>query len=161
MKTKKLTFESNSSSSHSIYVANGCKRDVSPFRLNNEGVIEICCSEFGWEWETYHDAESKAAYLATRIINLTKFNNENREKCLAIKELFLNSIAKYCNCDINQVEITPYKEKGWNGKPDWGYIDHQSVDCADEVLEMGENGILDFIFCSASSLETGNDNDSD
>jgi hypothetical protein len=80
---------------------------------------------------------------------------------LATKELFLNSIAKYCSCNISQVKIIPYREKGWDGEPNWGYIDHQSVDCADEVLEMGEDGILDFIFCSVSSLETGNDNDGD
>lgn len=80
-KIRNKVFETNSSSSHSITIDNTTQ--LIDLSLENEsGVILIESKNFGWEWEKYNDAYTKAQYLiADNKINLVLKAIENRTLC--------------------------------------------------------------------------------
>src|SRR5579885_45905 len=57
-------FETNSSSSHSISIYNATKGLYDTITPDSNGVITLTGGEFGWEWEKYNDAITKANYAA-------------------------------------------------------------------------------------------------
>jgi len=152
MKTQRLVFESNSSSSHSISIASVGKLDQT-ISADDDNIIRIRCGEYGWEFETYSQARDKASYLATYLMN------ESGEKAKTLREKFIWVVKNFTGA--KSVEILPCKEKGWDGGFSYGYIDHRSMDVAENILNKGADGILRFIFSSQSILKTGNDNESE
>lgn len=131
MKTiRKGTFESNSSSTHSICISRHTKgRDTLPVK---HGCVYIECAEFGWGWAHYNDAYTKACYVATAMRNSDDFT----ELEWAIKD------------ELGDVTVVIRTDN------DFAYIDHQS--CG--VPPNDRVNIREFIFDRSHILVTGNDN---
>lgn len=135
------SFETNSSSSHSISIASG---EFIPDKLLVEnGVCEIFPGEFGRSGpDDYTDAATKAAYCLTYLEQYGKDDyrtmlDEVIRKATGAKEVkFVESSDEH------------YK---------WGYIDHQSdIVCAEAFLT--EESLRQFIFNQASVLTIDHDN---
>lgn len=128
-KVRQQVFETNSSSTHSISVCSDIKNYIFDILCpNDDGQIELDGGEFGWEWEEYNDAHTKANYLSLQY--------QNKEELQLLT--------------LEIMEQTGANEIIYNFN---GYIDHQSNDVYPENHE-----IKDFIFNRNSILRTGNDN---
>jgi hypothetical protein len=129
-------FETNSSSSHSISIADSNKEFVlDTIYPNQNGIVFLSGGEFGWEWEKYNDAITKANYCLVD----TEGNPERREMLFEV-------IKEHTGADL--VEIL---------SSDIGYIDHDSVGTTNTAFESKET-LKNFIFNKNSWLFTGNDN---
>jgi hypothetical protein len=64
IKIRKHTFESNSSSSHTIFISEEVLLLDTSLLPNEDGDLILDGGEFGWEWERYNDAWTKANYAA-------------------------------------------------------------------------------------------------
>lgn len=142
MKTKirKSVYETNSSSSHSICIAdNNTMLMDTELIPDQNGDIELDGGQFGWEWEKYNDALTKANYAAIFSRNDSKWRN------LLEEVIKVQTGASNVQFNIN----------------DDSYIDHQSDviegGSATEAFESQEK-LRHFIFNKNSWLFTGNDN---
>ena len=125
-------FETNSSSSHSLTIKYGEEWDtITP---DFDGVITLNGDEFGWGWDKYNDAFTKANYFAVD-------NQHNEERI----ELLRKVIKDYTNCNDVVIEIS-----------EGAYIDHESYGTTSEIYT--EDQLRQFIFNKASWLFIGNDN---
>lgn len=157
--TRKLVFETNSSSTHSITVCKTGEYDTLNYRdLDNNVVSEF--GEFGWGYEEYTDAETKLSYLLTMII-------ETNSYCKSVEEF-------YDLDDFKEVEYAVKNITGANGliiesniKPssynaEWnnhdGYVDHQSVEDIHDLMNYYGCSIEEFIFDTGITLVIDNDN---
>ena len=151
MKTVKRIglFETNSSSSHSISIAqtlhyqttlrNSLARvdktkilkDTLPI---SDGKVTIVQGEFGWGEERYTDAATKASYALTHA-------SRNDPDQLAMLRRVLE---RECKCEVVFSDVE-------------GYIDHQSQGTAHEAFE-SEEKLHQFIFNPASVLHIDHDN---
>ena len=139
MKTqiRKGAFETNSSSTHAINIFRGYDEKNIP-----ESIV-VTPGEFGWECDTYYDAESKLSYLYTWCLSvMSKDEAEYR-----IKEALTN-------LGVKEVEFEECS--GWYEE---GYIDHSEDLYRGDLDTIFENYFGDFIFGCSSYIETGNDND--
>lgn len=136
-------FETNSSSTHSISVAEEGEGVLSTLTVSKKGVVSIGGGEFGWEQEWYNDAETKADYMA---VYAKECYPEEGIAGVPLWDILCDVIKEQTGC--KEVKYI----KG-------GYIDHQSVESQDyhSVFESPEKLRL-FIFSQASYLETDNDN---
>jgi hypothetical protein len=125
-------FETNSSSSHSVSVANETKEFVlDTIYPDQDGIVELCGDEFGWEWFKHNDAETKANYAAQQF--------ENNEFALdTLKEVIMEQTG---------AEDVVFKLGN-------GHVDHDSMG----ILESSKEYLKDFIFNKNSWLFGGNDN---
>lgn len=136
-KIRNSIFETNSSSSHSITIDN-TNNLIDLSLVNDSGVIVIQSRYFGWEWESYNDAYTKAQYLiADGKLDLVLQAIRKRTLCTVAIEL-----------ESPEDDIICYKNFG---------IDHQSIGTTSELdtLEKVDN----FIFNKNCYLRTGNDNE--
>lgn len=135
-------FESNSSSSHSLTISNKgtfSTKDI-PVLPNYKGknkVILLTGDEYGWGYESYNDALSKANYIATYL--------HGCDKNSAKKEMFERVLLK----ETGAAEVVY--------ETDNAYIDHQSSDVAGDAFE-SEKRLRHFIFNNRSELIIDNDN---
>lgn len=132
-KVRREVFETNSSSSHSISISNkeGMLETILP---DEDGVIYLQGGDFGWEYEKYNDALTKANYCAQ-----DNGHNPNRTNML------IEVIMEHTGAKSVIIERQ-------------GYIDHQS--CGTSYAAFVDNETLkQFIFNPNSILYTGNDND--
>ena len=150
---RQSVFETNSSSSHSLTVANFKAGDVlDTLYPNSEGSIIVEAREFGWEWEDYNDPTSKLAYCA--IYARDWVGNEDISKYLKI----LTTVVRDHVGDIDVEFPLDVSKSGYFEK---GYIDHQSVENHDlDYLFEDPEQLRQFIFNPKSKLKTGNDNES-
>ncbi len=126
-------FETNSSSSHSVSVADDTKEFVlDALYPDQDGIIEIEGGEFGWEWFKHNDAQTKASYIAQQF-------QYDENKLDTIREVIM--------------EQTGAEDVRFVGLDD-GYIDHDSVG----ILDSDKETIRQFIFNKNSWLFGGNDN---
>lgn len=125
-------FETNSSSSHSVSVANETKEFVlDTIYPDQDGIIELRGDEFGWEWFKHNDAQTKANYAAQQF--------ENNEHLLdTLKEVIMEQTG---------AEDVIFKLGN-------GYVDHDSMG----ILESSKEWLKSFIFNKNSWLFGGNDN---
>ena len=125
-------FETNSSSTHSIAITpntDGIYSTIEP----KDGVIVLNGGDFGWGWEKFNDALTKANYCAEH----TKYQNQAHDMLVkVIKE----------HTGAREVIVNPQ-----------GYIDHESVGTCGEAFK-NEATLKDFIFNDGSWLFIGNDN---
>jgi len=150
------TFETNSSSSHSITINNDkrffkpelpiveCFTDANGVEYPN--AVVLTGGQWGWEQDQYTDAYNKANYLA---VWLTLYN-KNEE----LKAMFIKVIKKHIKADNVVFDIIP---DGIGYTPGQSYIDHQSIDVASEAFESA-NTLENYLFNSHSILITDNDN---
>lgn len=142
---RKGTFETNSSSCHSISVSTqGTYEGLTP---NNENQIVIYPGEFGWGQETHDDALTKMSYL---WIYIKTWSGDSSDHFM---EMFQKVIQEHTGAgEVIMKESTS----------DWykyGYIDHQSVEGnALHYLFEDEQTLKNFLFLSGSYIETDNDN---
>lgn len=139
---RRSVFETNSSSTHSICIA---KTD--DFKRNNH--VDFTLGEFGWEIETYSNADMKAAYLYTAIKHLGRLERFAQFD-------FVGKIKKIL--DKNNITYT-FAEKCDNELHDWGYIDHvdELFDFVKDICS-DEGKLLSYLFNPLSFVKTGNDN---
>lgn len=137
------TFETNSSSCHSLSVARGAKVYDSLFP-NEIGELIVTPNDFGWDQDTFTDAESKLAYVLLYLRDWTTGSKqENFTKIL--EDVILG------HTGADSVRLWPKDE---------GYIDHQSVEDNDLDYLFDDDGaqLKEFIFNPNSELTTDNDN---
>jgi hypothetical protein len=151
-KIRKSLFETNSSSTHSIVIANNgndCFKEHLPEKL----VFDT--DEFGWEWDRYDDVQNRANYLFTALL----YNVWADEYFPFV----LDTLKKW---NI-EVEYPPFhmNDKGYYEfddpkHDDFYYIDHGSQlegfikeVCTDETL------LMNYLFSDESFIATGNDNE--
>lgn len=151
-------FETNSSSTHAINIYKKGGRYEIP-----ESIV-IRPGEFGWECETYNYPEDKLSYLYTWIL----------EKCNTFEQNEITGNWE-THCDYKLLKDYQYRLKsklealgvkevifekcgGWHEN---GYIDHSSSLYTDDLETILESYFEDFVFNSASYIETGNDNSED
>ena len=155
MSTKTITrngfFETNSSSTHSIVIKRSYRLDTS-FVLEPDGSLLIHPGEFGWEWYTYRDCRTKASYCLTWLKEMElKYKTDVNVQT----QMFINVLKK--NTKATDVIFVPRI----GNCDEWGYIDHQSVECGGALVPAWKNAetLETFIFSPESVLKTGNDNE--
>lgn len=149
-KVRLSAFETNSSSTHSITIAFG---DYAADSLTVEdGVCSIYTGEFGWGVDVFRDAQTKAAYCLTWLMN--ECGHRKDEFVDLFREVIMD------NTGAKEVQFVPeYTEKTkteWDWHQ-WGYIDHQSSDVCLEAFRDREH-LERFIFHPKSTLVIDNDN---
>jgi len=139
-------FETNSSSSHSFCIATG---DLTDSISVVNGQVVVTFGEFGWGVETYFDADTKLSYLYTWIMN----HSDNKQNHLNyLDQLIKDRVGE----GIEVIFDDPDPDRS-----EWfacGYIDHQSVDVAEEIMSKSEEEIKQFLFNDRSILLIDNDN---
>ena len=143
---RKGVFETNSSSTHSIYVAEG-EFDCATLFVDNDNICYVYPAEFGWEYRHYNDAPTKASYCLTYA-----WNNDLTQHLDMLREVIMENTkaqeVRFAECD------SKYYPKG--------YIDHQSdrgdYDACGPAFANKES-LKAFIFNSESLLLTSNDNE--
>jgi hypothetical protein len=140
IKIRKGVWETNSSSSHSISIADADKQFVvdTSFMPEEDGVLKLYGGDFGWEWNKINDAETKANYCAVYAMHDS------------YKSDMLSEVLQ---------EQTGAKEVEFAFSDGDSYIDHQSNDIASDAFGSKEK-LRNFIFNLNSWLFTGNDNGS-
>lgn len=139
-------FETNSSSSHSITVGGEVMADFGiSEQVLRDGVMDITLSgEYGWGFDTFSSTTDKLEYLLLLAIDSYPSNIEseieNSKQAKRVISVFENTTGLKLNISYDD-----------------GYVDHQSRDVADNVLE-DEELIKVFLFSKQSYFETGNDN---
>lgn len=140
-------FETNSSSTHSISIYPATSGMYDTIVPDDHGAIVLVGGTFGWEWEKYADAFTKANYAAIFAHGDTAL------------ESMLKSVIKD-HTGAKEV-IFNFNTEDYDGE-NYSYIDHQSG-----RAEGGDAGqafstpqtLKDWIFHPESWLFTGNDND--
>jgi|tagenome__1003787_1003787.scaffolds.fasta_scaffold15557292_1 hypothetical protein len=106
-------FETNSSSTHSISISNDVKT-LDPLCVDENGVVAIDGQGFGWEYETYTDAQSKASYA---MIYAHEWSGEKKDEHIRI---LTDVIKQQTGC---KEVVYNYSDQEWDsGKTDkpWG-----------------------------------------
>ena len=157
-------FETNSSSMHSLTVRKeGVSGTLHVDEYENKVITHF--GEFGWGYDYYTDPENKLSYLVTMLV-------ETHGDCYSMEELcetedfqkINNAIASYCHCDGILIDEKLEQATSYDGikKYEWneheGYVDHQSVESIDSLLESYDCTIEEFIFDKGIALIIDNDN---
>lgn len=147
-------FETNSSSSHSLSISTlNAKSIFQVPTIGKDGYIHISLKdkEFGWGYEEHNDFEHKLAYLLVYARS-----RSNRQKLLDKIEEVIKLITRSKGLQI--VGMDPPSDEYWN----WGYIDHQSYDVADEIFKGTPSQVklrlIEYLFLPESYLIIDNDN---
>ena len=138
MKTiRNNVFETNSSSSHSISI-NYEIFDLDTIIPDEEGIIILRGDEFGWGWDKFNDALTKANYCAVLLKNYpSRFNFSKSDFKELIKEV----------TGARKVKIKLDRDS---------YIDHDSINNLSDIYSKDQ--LKNFIFNKRSWLYIGNDN---
>lgn len=132
-------FETNSSSSHSISVADETKEFVlDTLYPDQNGVITLNGGEFGWEWFKHNDALTKANYAAVSTLY-----------CESLRDTLIQVIKGQTGAE----EVVFGFGEDYS-HPNWSYIDHDSVG----TCPKDKDELRNFIFNKNSWLFGGNDN---
>jgi hypothetical protein len=134
-------FETNSSSSHSISLnEDNILIDITLIP-DEEGIIRLIGGEFGWEWERYNDAITKANYASI-------------ETSGANREFLINAIKEQTGAkEVILLASLDYDATNYS------YIDHESTGLLNQIdtIEKMKN----WLFNPNTWLITGNDNSSE
>ena len=142
--TRQSVFETNSSSTHSISIADaGDLTDT--LAVDEKGTCVICGGTFGWEIEDYYDAASKASYAYVYA------RDHAPDRTQAIERLCRVVMAR------TGAKLVQFGSRENDEDEDYGYIDHQSDYVCGEAFESDEK-LAAFIFSPKSWLHTDNDN---
>lgn len=154
---RKNLFETNSSSTHVITIANNSDDD---FKNNLPETIEFNVGEYGWEFERYDDMQSRANYLFTGVLV------NGLGECIDN----IRGILKKWNVEAIFPELEKIKcgySSGYyyilKDEPNkCFYIDHSS-ELEDFIKQLcdDETFLMNYLFSPESFIATGNDNDDD
>lgn len=165
-------FETNSSSTHSISIAEKNNSELMDNSLipDSNGYINLGGGEFGWEFKKYNDALTKSNYVSVLLMHLKhavirhkekpehneyydlpKWADENYGQCY---RNFNEVITEQTGCKYVSINASSHYKSN-----NWSYIDHQSCeDVKDNEWLLNKEKIRQFIFNKNSWLCTGNDN---
>lgn len=150
---RKETFETNSSSTHTIVIA---KEDDS-MSIPDEIDINLEDYEFGWEYDKYWGTDEKLAYLIFGLVTETYYK-EGYTGYERIMQL-LETIGQWVKTiHIRGIYLDCYNGKAYLEVED-GYVDHASD--MDELLDAvlnNEELLKRYLFSTKSFIATGNDN---
>lgn len=154
-------FETNSSSTHSISIANDGELNCQlPIRGNN--CIYVSGGEWGWERESYVLAIDKLNYLVTYIfqdVTINDFQEHGNQGESILSDLNFKQWVRLSNIIKNQIGADLIVSPDLSDKYfPMGYIDHQSLDVASSIFDKSDDEIVSFIFNPRSVLETDYDN---
>ena len=129
-------FETNSSSSHSISISADSDYILDGTTLvpDYNGEIKLRGGQFGWEWERFFDANTKANYCAVGCQNNDYFT-----------DMLIEVIKEQTGADEVTISLGD------------SYIDHDSTEVY-EAAFVDKETLRNFIFNKKSMLYTGNDN---
>ena len=140
------TFETNSSSCHTISVDRNSKI-YEGFAPDQNGVVYVRPAEFGWEQETYWSVDDKMSYVNIYINDWSGKHQDN------FREIFERVVKEHTGA--TEIVYVPSNDKYYPN----GYIDHQSVEDADlDYLFQSDECLKDFLFSPNSHIITDNDN---
>jgi len=144
-KIRRGVFETNSSSSHSISISSEVGL-MDTLKLNGDGDVELDGGEFGWDEESFNDAQIKASYLAIYSKIYYPDDEIGEDK---LKDILSMVIQEQTGCDRVIFAFTSEN----------AYIDHQSIDSQTyHYLFEDPEQLRQFIFNPNSYLRTDNDN---
>lgn len=145
-KIRHNVFETNSSSTHSLSI-NDDSILLDTIIPDEYGIVTINGGEFGWEWEKFNDAYTKASYALTGVLYV-----EDRETALSTLH---DVIREHTLAEVVELVLDTTKENYDV------YIDHQSVEDGEmNNLLFDKTRLHNFIFNKNSWLFLGNDNSS-
>ena len=157
-KVRKSTFETNSSSSHSIVVKDlspGDYLEIGGLIPNNKGVVVLETDDYGWQVEKIRSSYTKACYLATycKLSDMQYFDELERviKDVTGAKEVVIEK--------LEELEEYKVEEQEFSYHYHCCSIDHQSWNVPRDLLAQGYDAIKSFIFNPESILYLGNDND--
>ena len=146
IKIRNKTFETNSSSVHSL-VINKDGREISQFKLNKDGKIEVPLMYFGKEYRIYDTQIEKLSYLLTCCKYLTRgWDEEELYEDWNFREIE-EAIMEYCP-GCTGIQIINFDD---------GELDHQSIPYGDiEIIGpmYDHEQIIDFVFNKNIALKT-------
>lgn len=151
-------FETNSSSTHAITIANNTDDD---FKNNLPKVLELELGEFGWEFDRHQTIFERASYLFTAIV----YNGWVEEYMPKLVDTLKKWDVEVRYPELKKIEseyhpgdfyFEPVKENGYY------YIDH-GFELKDfvEKLFSDETLLMNYLFSPESFVSTGNDNSDD
>lgn len=145
----RLGFVSNSSSSSFVVIADNLHNKSDLQENETEIVLGECGeTEFGWEFKTHYDFESKLNFAFLQ----TTYSEEHGGRWYnMIEAVLLSAGIKIVGNSIND---------SYSGPGFFGYIDHQSSAIEDRNTEIfeSEDVLKRFLFSKDSYIEQGNDN---
>lgn len=150
---RKGTFETNSSSTHSICIT---KEDTF-VRVPEELKVNIKDYEFGWEYEKYRSTDEKFAYL---IMGVVAGYSDNFVEISQKLDKLIKTIGQWVkNVHIEGLDIVCYNGSMYYDTYD-GYVDHASEleEMVDALLQDDEM-LKRYLFSDDSFILTGNDNE--
>lgn len=136
--TRNNVFETNSSSTHSVSIVENTKGIYDTLPVSEQTVI-LNGGEFGWEWQKYNDALTKANYA-------TVFAASDKEKT----KMLISVIKEHTGAKKVVIDLGD------------SYIDHQSdinEGGAGSEAFINKKFLKEFIFNPECILITGNDNE--
>lgn len=147
------TFETNSSSTHSICIT---KEDTS-MEIPKELRVNIKDYEFGWEYEKYGSTDEKFAYL---IMGVTAGYNDNFIETSQKLDKLLKIIGQWVkSIHIEGLDVVCYNKETYYSSYD-GYVDHASeLEEMVNALLQDDEMLKRYLFSDDSSILTGNDNE--
>lgn len=145
-KIRKNTFETNSSSVHSLtYSLNGLRSNK--LKINENNKIEIDYGHFGSTYKLYNSQYDKLSYLITCFYYLCDYNTDSIYEDYRFKYLE-NIICEYTGASGIEIlnTVTPY-------------IDSESVPCGNiSIIDIfNDKEVIHFIFNKDIALETTHD----
>ena len=135
-------FETNSSSSHSISISEECDGVLDTIEQDEDGYIVLTGGEFGWAWERFNDALTKANYCA---IYAKLYDSSH-----------LHMLEEVISEHTGARGVVVSIDTDWHGDYH-SYIDHESV-CVPAEAFSSKATLKNFIFNPKSYMFTGNDN---
>ena len=132
---RKGTFETNSSSSHCITIDDSTELFES-LPVNDDGYVVLTGGEFGWGYEEYNDALTKANYIAVDY----QYMGDDDSKY----DILTDVIKEQTGCLGVVYDISRDS-----------YIDHQSTGTG---RDLNKDELRLFIFNPKSTLVISNDN---
>ena len=157
IKIRRSTFETNSSSMHSLSIE-GNTPDYS-YVIDEKGIINTEFGEFGWEVMDYNDPMTKLSYILTMVAEIYEPATEDEfYENDDFKKIEEEVCAGTGALGIRIVNPGFETENGYNFHK--GYIDHQSCDFSniDEFLRSNGVTLKDYLFNSGVIVHTDNDN---
>lgn len=155
---RRKTFETNSSSTHSICI---CKSDEE-IEIPEEMEIELkdYNYEFGWEYTEWNNPTEKLAYIILGIIARSWHYTSLTEACSQIEKI-LNNLSEFGvkKVKITGLEIILYDKKCYIDNKE-SYVDHGSEmgELIEEILN-NKDSLKNFLFSYKSFILGGNDNE--
>ncbi len=174
MNIRKSVFETNSSSSHSIVTSDGIDFEV----VNIEGdEVKIEPGEFGWGYDVLKTWHGRASYAYTYAKNYGKEKDiETLKKVIkdyTKKEVVFMSMSGEAKFQRTVDVLTSLSSQGldipfdkgikaaeeakMDDEEDFGYIDHQSIEDAEQIFSSYDN-VKKVVFGKGSIITIDNDN---